>query len=268
MLHLVRRGALLALVIALAGAATARGDTHSSRPATGGETRFFSSFEPGDPQPAWTSTAERTHNVTGSVSARLPGSVMDDVTEVQASGDNPPSETKERGVDGSASSKWLTFAATGWLQVRLAHPAAVVRYALTSANDAPERDPRDWNLQGSNDGTNWTTLDTRTGQDLGDRFQTTEYAVAQQHRLQLLPARRHGQPRRRHHPARRARALQRRHDPAAADRHEAHRSAPARSAARTSSRLSAGPACTRSSTRAATSPTGARSPTTRSSTST
>jgi predicted alpha-1,2-mannosidase len=167
MLQLVRRGALLALVIALAGAATARADT-----------RFFSSFEPGDPQPTWTSTAERTQNVTGSVSSRIPGSVMGDVTEVQASGDNPPGETKERGVDGSASSKWLTFAPSGWLQVRLAHPAAVVRYALTAANDAPERDPRDWTLQGSNDGAAWTTLDTRTDQNLGDRFQTTEYTFA------------------------------------------------------------------------------------------
>jgi len=168
MLHSIRRGALLALAIALAGTATAHAET----------TRFFSSFEPGDPQPQWTSTAERTQNVTGSVSSRIPGSVMEDVTEVQASGENPPSETKERGVDGSASSKWLTFASSGWLQVRLAHPAVVVRYALTAANDAPERDPRDWRLQGSNDGTSWTTLDTRTGQDLGDRFQTTEYDAA------------------------------------------------------------------------------------------
>src|ERR1041384_4847729 len=166
MLHLVRRGALLALVLVLAGATTAWGDTR-------GTTRFFSSFEPGDPQPQWTSTAERTQNVTGSVSSRLPGSVMDDVTEVQASGENPPSETKERGVDGSASSKWLTFASTGWLQVKLGHPATVVRYALTAANDAPERDPRDWNLLGSNDGTSWTKPDTRTNHDPGARSKLT-----------------------------------------------------------------------------------------------
>ena len=209
MLHSIRRGALLALAIALAGTATAHAES----------TRFYSSFEPGDPQPRWTSTAERTQNVTGSVSARMPGSVMEDVTEVQASGENPPSETKERGVDGSASSKWLTFASTGWLQVQLAHPAVVVRYALTSANDAPERDPQDWQLQGSNDGTSWTTLDTRAGQDFADRFQTTEYDVANSTRVQLLPARHHRQPQRRHHPARRPGALRRRHDAAAADRH-------------------------------------------------
>jgi predicted alpha-1,2-mannosidase len=170
MLHRIRCAAPLALAIALAAAGTAHADR--------GTTRFFSSFEPGDPQPRWTSTAERTRNVTGSVSSRIPGSVMEDVTEVQASGDNPPSETKERGVDGSASSKWLTFSPTGWLQVRLAHPAVVVRYALTAANDAPGRDPREWRLLGSDDGGTWTTLDTRKNQDLGDRFNTTEYSLA------------------------------------------------------------------------------------------
>src|SRR5689334_665210 len=99
MLLTIRRAAQLALLVTLAMTGTAQA-----------QTRFYSSFEPGDPQPTWTSTAERTKNVTGSVNARMPGSVMEDVVEVQASGDNPPNETKERGVDGSSSSKWLTFA--------------------------------------------------------------------------------------------------------------------------------------------------------------
>ena len=226
MLHSIRRGALLALAIALAGTATAHAES----------TRFYSSFEPGDPQPQWTSTAERTQNVTGSVSARMPGSVMEDVTEVQASGENPPSETKERGVDGSASSKWLTFASSGWLQVRLAHPAVVVRYALTAANDAPERDPRDWQLQGSNDGTTWTTLDTPRRPGLRRPLPDQRVRRRQQHRVQLLPARHHRQPQRRHHPARRPRALRRRHDAAAADRHARGRRRRTRAAATTSSR--------------------------------
>ena len=169
MRHGIRRVALLALAMLLAGGAPA---------AQGATKRFFSSFEEGDPQPAWTSTAERSHNVTGSVSSRLPGSVMEDVVAVTASGENPPSETKERAVDGSSSSKWLTRSPAGWLQVQLSAPAAVVHYSLTAANDSPERDPRDWTLQGSNDGTTWTTLDTRTGQDLGDRFATKEFRFA------------------------------------------------------------------------------------------
>src|SRR5205823_954889 len=43
--------------------------------------------------------------------------------------------------------------------------------------DAPERDPRDWTVQGSTDGTTWTTLDTQTGQAFTGRFQAKDYAV-------------------------------------------------------------------------------------------
>ena len=57
--------------------------------------------------------------------------------------------------DGSAATKWLDFGAAGggsaWLEYRLPPStpiAAVLRYALTSADDAPERDPRDWALEG------------------------------------------------------------------------------------------------------------------------
>src|SRR5262249_7657823 len=57
-------------------------------------------------------------------------------------------------------------------------PVAVVDYALTSANDAAERDPRDWTLQGSNDGQSWSTLDSQTGQMFSARFQTKEYRFA------------------------------------------------------------------------------------------
>ncbi len=70
------------------------------------------------------------------------------------------------------------FESTGWVAVELAQPVAVVRYALTSANDAPGRDPQDWTLEGSQDGQSWTVLDTQTGQSFGERFQTREYAFS------------------------------------------------------------------------------------------
>ena len=49
--------------------------------------------------------------------------------------------------------------------------AQVVRqYALTSANDFPQRDPQDWRLLASNDdGKSWTTLDTRKGEIFPER---------------------------------------------------------------------------------------------------
>ena len=98
---------------------------------------------------------------------------------MRASGENTNGgEVKENLVDGSAETKWLVFAATGWVELELAEPVAVVHYALTSANDAAERDPRDWTLQGSGDGQTWTTLDTQTDQVFAERFQKREYRFA------------------------------------------------------------------------------------------
>jgi glucose/arabinose dehydrogenase/PKD repeat protein/type 1 glutamine amidotransferase len=96
--------------------------------------------------------------------------------EATASGNNPPNETVQQVVDGLTSTKWLTRTPTGWIVARLGQPVAVNHYALTSANDSPGRDPRDWTLQGSADGTNWTDLDTRTGETFPQRFQTKQYS--------------------------------------------------------------------------------------------
>lgn len=74
--------------------------------------------------------------------------------------------------------EWLTFSSTGWVAAELSEPFAVVRYALTSANDAPTRDPKDWTLSGSNDGETWTPLDRQIGQEFAERFETREYAFA------------------------------------------------------------------------------------------
>lgn len=114
---------------------------------------------------------------TGLVGTRPAGNLPDpeEVVEVMASGENPPNETKEKLVDGDVDTKWLTFEPTGWVTVQLAEPAVINHYAMTSANDAADRDPMDWTLQGSQDGQDWTDLDTRTGQDFPNRFQTKEY---------------------------------------------------------------------------------------------
>jgi hypothetical protein len=103
------------------------------------------------------------------------GDVTDTVVAVTASAENPPNEVKENLVDGSPGTKWLVFEPTGWVEFELSEPVAVRRYALTSANDAPARDPMDWTLQGSNDGETWTNLDQRSGEAFAERFQRKDY---------------------------------------------------------------------------------------------
>ena len=83
--------------------------------------------------------------------------------------------------------KWLDFAndnpttRASWLQYQ--YPGGLERvitnYTITSANDAPERDPADWALLGSNDGgATWTTLDTQNNQAFADRYETRAFPIA------------------------------------------------------------------------------------------
>lgn len=85
-------------------------------------------------------------------------------------------ESLERVIDNQSETKYLTNNDQGWIQFRSGHPSTVTKYALTSANDAPTRDPQNWSFQGSNDGKTWTTLDSRANQDFQTRFLKREFS--------------------------------------------------------------------------------------------
>ncbi|MEU6611849.1 GH92 family glycosyl hydrolase [Streptomyces shenzhenensis] len=148
---------------------------------------FASSFEADDPAPDWLNTvdtgpdgAKRASGVDGGYSTGIPGNVTDHVTEVRASAENTGGgEVKENLIDGEPSTKWLAFQPAGWAEFDLDKPVKLVTYALTSANDYAERDPKDWTLQGSTDGKDWKTLDTRSGETFAERFQTKSYDLAE-----------------------------------------------------------------------------------------
>ncbi|WP_328751172.1 GH92 family glycosyl hydrolase [Streptomyces sp. NBC_00285] len=143
---------------------------------------FASSFEAGDPAPDWINSVDdgRASGVDGGYSTGIPGNVTDHVTDVRASAENTGGgEVKENLVDGEPGTKWLVFESTGWAEFDLDKPVKAVTYALTSANDFAERDPRDWTLQGSTDGKDWKTLDTRSGETFTERFRTQSYDIPQ-----------------------------------------------------------------------------------------
>ncbi|MFF4572826.1 GH92 family glycosyl hydrolase [Streptomyces sp. NPDC001410] len=155
--------------------------------AAAADREFASSFEAGDPAPDWLNTVDttpdgskRSAGVDGGYSTGIPGNVTDHVTEVRASGENEGAgEVKENLVDGEPGTKWLTFQPTGWVEFDLDKPIKLVTYALTSANDFDERDPKDWTLRGSTDGRDWKTIDTRSGESFSERFQTKSYDLAE-----------------------------------------------------------------------------------------
>lgn len=152
--------------------------------------------------PTNSTSAPLTVQFTGQVNGGnlAPYDTTDDQTgTVTAQGQNPPNETASKVFDNSASTKWLDFAnanpstRSSWIQYQYANSGqyVVTSYTLTSANDAQERDPANWQLLGSNDGgSTWTTLDVRTNQVFSARgmklsFSTTNSAAYNVYRLQI-----------------------------------------------------------------------------------
>ncbi|MDP2572243.1 glycoside hydrolase N-terminal domain-containing protein [Vibrio penaeicida] len=104
--------------------------------------------------------------------------------------------TSGQGGDSDLSTKWLSARTSGQAIYNIDLPEGVTRpirsYTLISGNDAPQRDPESWQLQGTNDGSNWTTLDSRTDQYFPDRhwpktYQFTNEEAYGQYRLAITP---------------------------------------------------------------------------------
>lgn len=82
-------------------------------------------------------------------------------------------------IDGDYNTKFLTFGYSPnfWMQLTFASQQVISAYTLTSGNDAPDRDPRDWILSGSNDGTTWVELDAREGETFSGRNLTRRFEI-------------------------------------------------------------------------------------------
>ncbi|CAN0920446.1 Peptide-N(4)-(N-acetyl-beta-glucosaminyl)asparagine amidase [Linum grandiflorum] len=107
---------------------------------------------------------------------------------VLASGEEFPFGIVTSAFDGLQASKWEepNGGRGGWILYSLkdSKKCELEAYEITSANDAPERDPKDWIVDGSDDGgSNWHILDTRTSELFQDRFQCRSFEV----RMKGLP---------------------------------------------------------------------------------
>ena len=81
-------------------------------------------------------------------------------------------------IDNNLASKFFVAGYDTSFWAQLTYPSAVVLkgYALTSGNDAPDRDPKSWKLMGSNNGSTFTQLDVRTNESFPSRNQTKSYS--------------------------------------------------------------------------------------------
>ncbi len=92
---------------------------------------------------------------------------------------NNPNETTAMLFDGNISTKWFAGDAHANTTpvINWQYPTArnITSYNITSGNDMPGRDPKSWQLYGSNDGNNYTLLDSRTNITFEERQQTKNF---------------------------------------------------------------------------------------------
>lgn len=86
-------------------------------------------------------------------------------------------EGSSKVVDNIFTTKFLInpYQNNFYMQLGFSQPQQIASYTLTSGDDAPGRDPKDWKLTGSTDGTNWVDLDTRTGEVFSGRRLTRTF---------------------------------------------------------------------------------------------
>src|SRR5699024_686381 len=92
-----------------------------------------------------------------------------------ASGDEDSSKL----VDDDSFTKLFVDGYTGnfWAQQEFGEAKSISSYMLVSGNDYESRDPQSWTLKGSNDGENWTTIDTQTDVQFSERNFTKDFQL-------------------------------------------------------------------------------------------
>lgn len=82
--------------------------------------------------------------------------------------------------DDSLQSKYLSKQKQAWVQFESPKAEVVRAYSLTSASDAPARDPVSWSLLASTDGNNWQVLHQVDQHRFDGRTQTKRFALENQ----------------------------------------------------------------------------------------
>lgn len=122
------------------------------------------------------------------------GSAPDAVPPSMTTGDDPPKPmwditgtvlgaeswsggSEPSGLFDDSSNRNTIVSPTMWVRYSLARSRAAVR-AYTITSGWRPGDPRDWVLEGSNNGTTWTVVDERAGEEFRWRRQTRPFLVA------------------------------------------------------------------------------------------
>ena len=84
-----------------------------------------------------------------------------------------------RGFDNNSDTRWGVGATSGILSITLATAKIVAGYSIRARNDSYLIDsPKAWTFEGSNNGTDWTVLDTQSGITSWSMNERKEFTVA------------------------------------------------------------------------------------------
>ncbi|MSU84760.1 MAG: hypothetical protein EXS21_06540 [Pedosphaera sp.] len=111
----------------------------------------------------------------------LPGNVLSkDDTIVPSSSNHPGGEAAPKVIDGLSTTKYLNFdkVNTGFTVTPKAGASVISAMTITTANDAPERDPATWQIHGSNNGTDFEAIASGSLAANPTRFNTTTLAFS------------------------------------------------------------------------------------------
>jgi len=88
-----------------------------------------------------------------------------------------PREAVANSADGKTSTKWcVNIGKSAVWQMKLDAPKTFTSCKLTSANDMPDRDPKNWTVEASKDGKTWVKLaDVKNNPKFAKRFETKEF---------------------------------------------------------------------------------------------
>lgn len=144
---------------------------------------FSSSFEKEDGLTLLENTGEgKAENLIQQYQKGVRGYVGDlvELSSVKGSGEADGNEGMNKLFDGSVDTKFLqvttpTPAEPVWVSFKLSEERVVTTYSICAGNDEQNRDPADWSLYGSADGTSWAKLDSREGESFYSRKQENIY---------------------------------------------------------------------------------------------
>ena len=119
-------------------------------------------------------------NETGSIP--ILSSNNDQGIVITSSGEYSAEYAAYKAFDGVAAhninnqQSWATSGSSGWLQAELSGSVQVWKYSLTGINDT-SRAPKDWEILASDDGVNYTVIDTQSGVTGWGAYETREFQI-------------------------------------------------------------------------------------------